>query len=76
MDNDVSNLLNPKKKKKIKTIESGMKFTPTDGEYKGKWHEIDYEIGNKSKVWDCLYLGKPGLYSPFSESDILRWINL
>lgn len=72
---NVHKLLNPKKKKKVKVVEPGMKFTPTDGEYAGKWHEVDYEIGGNSKVWDCLYKGKPGQYSPFPESDILRWIN-
>lgn len=73
---NVHSLLSPKnKKKKINTIKPGMKFTPTDGEYAGKWHEADYEIGDNSKVWDCLYAGKPGMYSPFCEEDILRWIN-
>ena len=62
-------------KKKITKVEEGLKFTPTDGEYEGIWHEVDYLIGDKGTVWDCKYEGKFGMNWAFDESDILRWIN-
>lgn len=62
-------------KNKITKVEEGLKFTPTDGTYKGIWHEVDYLIGGKGTVWDCKYKGKNGMNEAFDEADILRWIN-
>lgn len=62
-------------KKIITKVEEGLKFTPTDGEYEGIWHEVDYLIGGKGTAWDCKYKGKDGMNEAFDEVDILRWIN-
>lgn len=72
---NVYNLLNPKKKKKVKTVKPGMRFTPTDGEYEGFEYEVDYRTCSTGSLWGCSSWDSNAPDFHFDEEDILRWIN-